>query len=148
MPGWYIVARMNSSGKILALSAFLAVTAWANVQLMSCCWFSEKAASLIDHIETTVASPVENHSCCPGEKSNAASTQNNKSHSSVGCKQDATPAEITASLSPISFQHVLLATLTFSHIGSINASTPRSLDPILSASSSPPRYLSLQRILI
>jgi hypothetical protein len=149
---------MVRSRKILAFSAFLAITAWANVQLMSCCWFSEKAASLISRIETMASSTAKGHSCCPREKTEATETQGHKTplpdcgmdtkgHTSVGCKQDESPIEISTSSSFISFPQLILATLTFVDLGE-NASGIHPPSLTLSASSGPPRYLSLQRILI
>jgi hypothetical protein len=146
---------MLRSRRIVAFSAFLAITAWANVQLMSCCWFSEKAASLISRIETVATSTAKDHSCCPRETSEITGNKvslpdcgmETKEPPSVGCKQDAGPVEITASSSAISLPQLVLAVLTFVDLGE-GSSHAHSPSLALKASSGPPRYLSLQRILI
>jgi hypothetical protein len=144
---WYILGRMRYSRKILTLSAFVAVAVWANAQIMACCWYSEKAESMITRLETAAAPSIEVSSCCPGEKADVATSQNTERHSSVGCKQDAPPVEITVA-STAAFPQILLATLSFSEIAPEDIPGPHSQSSILSSASGPPRYLTFQRILI
>jgi hypothetical protein len=137
---------MRYSRKILTISAFLAVAVWANAQVMACCWFSEKAASIISRLETVAVSSAEAHSCCPGEKADAAAAPKTDGYPSFGCELTIAPVEITVT-SPVAFPQILLATLSFSEIAHEDFYGLHSRT-MLSAASDPPRYLSFQRILI
>jgi len=148
---------MLRSVKFIRLFALLALLAWSNVQAMACC-FAVPKHSPANKIE--VASPMaEDHSCCPGEKANAPEKAPPTQASSDGCgmpqhsapslccAHHSDPAEEEASFSPqLSFaQLALIAYLLPALPEKLQEAAP---SPQTLASSGPPRYLALERILI
>jgi len=57
--GWIYWWQMKPHRNILKLSAILALAAWANVQVMACCWSFSSA-----HTAPVVAEVAPEHACC------------------------------------------------------------------------------------
>ncbi|MCD6024946.1 MAG: hypothetical protein K0Q91_1862 [Fibrobacteria bacterium] len=148
---------MIQARPLLGLGAFLALAAWANAQVMACCWFPESAETSASRISAPMA---EDHACCPGEGAEATPPEKDSSSRqtcggtamqadpALCCAHDLSPAEIPASASQSSFAALLFVAATGSNPAQGASPIPGRVRPTLYASSGPPRYLSLQRILI
>lgn len=148
---------MLRSVKLTRLFAVIALLAWSNVQAMACCFAMPKQASS-DKVE--FAAPMaEDHSCCPGGEAQSAtekpsappsSTEDcgmNQHGASALCCTHSDPAEEVASFSP-QFSFVQLALVAYL-LPALPEKPPEAIPPPQPlASSGPPRYLALERILI
>ena len=149
---------MLRSVKFIRLFAILALLAWSNVQAMACCFTMMPKHSSDGKVEVAT-SMAEDHSCCPGgEAQNASEKPASSQPSSEDCgmtQHGATalccthsdPAEEVVSFSP-QFSFIQLALVAYM-LPALPEKTPEAVPPPPSlASSGPPRYLALERILI
>jgi hypothetical protein len=148
---------MPRSVKLTRLFAVIALLAWSNVQAMVCCFAMPSHASA-DKVE--VAAPIaEDHSCCPGGESQTTTEKPASPESSdkdcgmtrhgasALCCTHSDPAEEVASFSP-QFSFVQLALIAYL-LPALPEKPPEAVPPSRPlASSGPPRYLALERILI
>jgi hypothetical protein len=149
---------MLRSVKFTRPFALLALLAWSNVQAMACCWTMPEQAST-QKVEVEAASMAEDHSCCPGGEAQSPSDESAQSHSSSEdcgmtqhgasalCCTHSDPSEEASTFSP-QFSFVQLALVAYV-LPALSEKPPQAVPPPPSlASSGPPRYLALERILI
>jgi hypothetical protein len=149
---------MLRSAKFTRLFAVMALLAWSNVQAMACCWAMLDETS-VEKIEVqATSSTAEDHSCCPGGEAKTTSDQPVSAPSSqedcgmtqggaaLCCTHSDSAEDVTAFSPQFSFAHLaLIAYLLPAHpVEPPQAAPP----PPTLASSGPPRYLALERILI
>lgn len=154
---------MLRSVKFTRLFAILALLAWSNVQAMACCWaMPEKASAAHSSSKPEAAtSMAEDHSCCPGEEPHASTeTPTGKStpqtsnedcspseHGETAlCCTHTEPAEITNFVPQFSFVQLALVAYLLPFLPEKAPDAVPASPPL--ASSGPPRYLALERILI
>jgi hypothetical protein len=127
------------------------------MQAMACCWALPRHGVKVN---AEVAAPMaEDHSCCPGGEvhgaSEAPSVPDQASHGECGAKQQGSaalccvhtePVEVTAFSAAFFFvQSAFVTHLLPALPEKPSGATP---SPTVLASSGPPRYLALERILI
>lgn len=149
---------MPRSKLYIRLFAFIAVLAWSNVQAMACCW-TMKPSVTVKSVKVHQVSG-DDYSCCPGEEEDKGSAQpetsatNTMTHgcethdhgSSALCCTHLDPAEDAVSAPQFSFVQLILFVI---ELPALPEKSPPATSPFLSfASSGPPRYLALERILI
>ncbi len=138
---------MNFFRRINAFSAILAITAWANVQVMACCWSFSGSHKAVAKIETAQMEP--GHACChkhPAEgiavPVSAGTVALHATHAGCGGQHDAPGLQSQAP----SLDLISIANVQFVSENQFLASSSFPATPV--RDTGPPRYLALQRFLI
>lgn len=160
--------RMFRTRSVLAISAFLAVTAWANAQAMACCWVPDALSSVRAEIaeiaeSSTSAEPMAaDHSCCPGAKSTEDTESSETATSGAtmpGCGMDARgvtslccesseTAAVSAKVGTALDGDAGTILLTEFRFGAVSAPESPPWPVLSSPPDGAPPFLSFQRLLI
>ena len=138
---------MKTIRRISAFSAILAVAAWANVQIMACCWSFSDSHKAVANIETSLMTP--DHACCHKHAAEApapvlpnGTVALHATHSGCGGQHDAPALQSN----PPSLDLISIANVQFNTENHFVSSSAFLATPV--RDTGPPRYLALQRFLI